>query len=847
MIAQTKTISIRKRVPVLLACLAAAFFAALPSGAASLPQVEKVRIGPHPEYTRIIVQLSEPAKYDVEANFIRKRITLKLNRVRVNPAVRSRTFKDRNLEKINVRTGKGTLDIVFHLKSTNTRFFHFLDAEKARIVVDLKAEKKPVIQTEIGNSGSGLQTPGPERTAKRFPPQPQPAESGRKATVAGMTPAKLRALNRQNVEDRLVSGLDEYQAALKTYQDRNYPEAVKLFGEFMDRFPDSKYLDHIVYLNAEAKFQIAFREPNPIYEDALDAYKKAIRQFPKSPFAAHATDKIAFIFSEMGFILEAKTIYENVLKEEPDSPYTPSRKTSLASMMLKEGRYEDAHTAFKRLLVKSPKNIEARDAIFQIADHYYEVDNPERALEIYEDGERRWPSELNNKPQIHFNMGDIYYRQKRYGPAREHFYSLINLVPAHPQAHRALNLIGDSYLIERQYLNALAVFDESAKRNPESAAAQYGKIRMADIGILDPRLKVQEVIYDSSPYYQPFETYEAVLRQAKDVDILAEATLSRGVAHLKEQSYLKALTEFKKLLPMGPDTTFHMRAKKYIKQTLVFLVDKYSRQGGVLPILYSYSDFVSLSLGEVNNTKTLLQIGEAYQAIGMYPQALKFYERIREMDSRKLYRDRIFLNLGQIHLEQKNFKEAELIAKSFTKNYPQSPRLPEAMKLLAQSHAGRQQFKKALRVYQQLALKEKGGAHETQYLIAETHYSLNDLPKAVRHYLKAIGSFDRTIKIVPDHIRRSYYRMGIALFQMKRYAQASRALESARNLFPEHPLRDWADYLLADIYQQLKDTPKLNAKLNTLIQSGETDALIKQAAESKLRVLNWEKEFKESL
>ncbi len=846
MTVKTKSIFQSKVILGGIALLLTAALLSLPSGAAGLPRVEKVRIGPHPEYTRIIIQLTEPANYKVEANFIRKRITLILNQVRVGPEVRSRAFKDRNLEKIQVRTGKDTLDIVFHLKTTNTRFFHFLDAEQSRIVVDLKAEKKPVIQTEIGNSGSGRQVSQPEPTARRIAPE-APARPGRKPSIAGMTTSRLRELNRQNVEDRLVSGRDEYEAALKVFQDRNYPEALKLFEAFMDRFPDSKYLDHIVFLNAEAKFQVAFREPNPIYEEALTAYKKAIRQFPKSPFASHATDKIAFIYAEMGFILEAKTIYENVLKEQPNSPYTPSRKFNLAQMMLKEGRYEEAHAAFKRLLIKSPKNIEARSAIFQIAEHYYETGNHRRALEIYEDGEKRWPTELNNNPRIHFNMGDIYYREKRYAPAREHFFSLINLDPDGPQSHRALNLIGDSYLIERQYLNAIAVFDESAKRNPGSAAAQYGKIRMADIGILDPRLKVQEIIYDSSPYYQPFETYDAVFKQAKDVNILAEATLSRGIAHLKEQSYLKALAEFKKLLPMGPDTEFHARAQKYIKQTLVFLVDKYSRQGGVLPILYSYSDFVSLSLGEVNNTKTLLQIGEAYQAIGMYPQALKFYERIRELDSRKLYRDRIFLNLGRIHLEQKNYDEAELIAKSFTRNYPSSPRIATAMKLLAQSHAGRKQYKKALRVYQQLALKEKGGAHETQYLIAETHYSLNDLPKAVRHYLKAINAFDRTAKFVPAHIRRAHYRMGIALYQMKRYPQAARALESARNLFPEHSLRDWADYLLAVIYQEMKDTPRLNDKLNTMIQSGDTDRLIKQAAESKLRVLNWEKEFKESL
>jgi len=662
-----------------------------------------------------------------------------------------------------------------------------------------------------------------------------------------MTQGKIRAINRQDTEQKLKNGWDDYSSALKQFQEKDFQKAIESFNSFISAFPDSKYLPHIYSLLAESEYQIAFREPHPVYEKALAAYRETARRFPKSRFFGHVNDRIALIYSEMGYILEAKTKYEESLRANPKSPYAFARKNNLALMMLRDGKYDQAYTAFKRLLVKSPKNIAARPALFEIAHHYYEQKDFKRAIEVYKDGATRWPSELNEQQEINFNMGNIYFLNKKYSKARAHFYDMINLDPDHPEAHTALNMIGDTYLLEARHKDALAVFDESQKRDSGSSASQYGKIRMADIGVIDSRLKVKDIVYNAEPYYQPFKTYEEILGNAKDVNILAEATLSLGIAYLKEQNYLNSVEEFKKLLPLGPDSLFHSKAKKYIQQALAFSVDKYSRQGGVLPILYSYSDFASLSLGKVNSLKTVMQIGEAYQAIGMFPQALRFYERVKKLDPNDLYRDRIFLNLGQIHLEKNNYKEAELVARSFLKNYSNSPQVPVALKLLASSHSGRKQYDQALKVYKRLLARHKENIFETHFLMGETYQNLGNPPAAIRAYRLTIKTFDRTNKIIPNSVRKAHYNLGFALFQSRKYREAAKALESARLLFPEQPQTDWADYLLVESYESIKNPSKATATLNNLIQSKDTDNLLKQAAEAKLKFLTWEKEFKDTM
>ncbi len=795
-------------------------------------RVNSIRLGPHPEYTRILVNLSGPADYQVSADFVNKQITLTLDNVSPGPGLRSKIYKDKNLDRVDVHSVEGRLSIRLSLKNPNTRFFHFLKSVPPQIVLDLKGLDRPFLKTRIG--------PGAEEGAR------QP-EKKIKARIKGLTPEQIQQIVQKNEEDQLKHGWEEYQKALRMFQEQKFSEANNLFRKFIRTYPDSKYLSDIIYLHAESIFRIAFREPNPIYERALDAYKRSVRMFPKSKFFDHALYKLAFIYDEMGYNIEARELYERGITRNRKSMYNSARKSGLAAMLMKEERFEEALVAFKSLLKKSPKNLEAKAAIFDIATYYFDQGNFKRSIDIYEEGARRWSSELNERPIINFNMGTIYFTQKNYARGRKHFFDVINLSPKSELSHKSLNRIGDSYLLEGRYMNALAVFDESSKRDPDSSESQYGIIRLADIGVRNPRLPVQDTIFEVGPYYQPFKTYNQVFKAAKNVEILAEVTLSRGIAFLKEQNYLKAIHEFKKLLPLGKESRFYPQAQKFIRQTLVLLVDRYSRQGGVLPILYSYSDYLSLSLGKVQNLKTVLQIGEAYQTIGMYNEAVKFYERVKKSDSKGIYTDRIFFNLGRIHLDRGNYQEAELVARSFLKNYPRSSQTNDALKLLADSYKLRGQYDKALAEYNNLLILVKENPSEIHYQIAEVYALQKKKPEAIQAYQKTIDVFDRKARIIPRHIPDAYYKLGIALFESGRYPEALKALESASLLFPEHPQKDWANYLQAEAFKKLKDNAQAASQLSNLVKTEEGDDLIKQAAEVELKILDWEKEFKQFL
>ena len=94
------------------------------------PQVSTIRIGPHPVYTRILINLTGPVTYQVKPDFANKKITLFLPYTAKGPKLRGKFFNDKNLRQFSVRPSGEDLEVTFLLKNANTRLFHSLDPKK---------------------------------------------------------------------------------------------------------------------------------------------------------------------------------------------------------------------------------------------------------------------------------------------------------------------------------------------------------------------------------------------------------------------------------------------------------------------------------------------------------------------------------------------------------------------------------------------------------------------------------------------------------------------------------------------------------------------------------------------
>ena len=172
-------------------------------------QVKRVRIGPHPKYTRILVDLTNPTSYQVKADFPEKKIELIFDGFTLSPGVVSKRYRDRTLEAIGVRSVEGQVILTLLLKSSNTRFFHFQKSATAQIVLDLKGVTKPYLKTNIGDTDKEVAT-----KIETIKDKPEVSETER-----AVSPTKKQAqeVAQKNTEGKITNGSSELGFQIAKY------------------------------------------------------------------------------------------------------------------------------------------------------------------------------------------------------------------------------------------------------------------------------------------------------------------------------------------------------------------------------------------------------------------------------------------------------------------------------------------------------------------------------------------------------------------------------------------------------------------------------------------------------
>jgi len=809
----------------------------------TVAQVEGYRLGSHTQSTRVIIQLNQKAPYRVLTQEENGKVVVWIRRATLKPGVDSQSFKDRYLGAVQVQEIQKNVKFTLQLKDKTLSPVHFIRHRPEQIVIDLKPKtatsKQAVAQPKKPQIAS-KPIASLKKTAKtENVSQPQSKSSKASAPIVDR-PGKT---DRESI---LKSGTRDYERALKLFQNKNYLEALRALEKFRTQYRESRFRGNAAYMIAESHYNLARQSPYPDYEQALAAYLYALRTYPDSNFYDHALFKAASIYEAMNYTLEAKSLYERGLKEDHSRRYRTAREIGLGNMLLAAGKLEEAYRTFQSILRRFPKNAEAKEGLFKIAAHYYGARDYPKALKIFEDVVKRWPDELNEQPEVNFLIGEIYFNRKQYAKARRFYFNLVNLAPDSPNAHRGLNRIGDTYLLEANGMAALTVFNKSYNLNAGTAESQYAQIRLGDVGMRFPGLPVKDIVAGVSPYYHPYRAFDEVSRHPQTREILAEATFSLGSAYYREQRYLEAVEQFKRLLPFETESKFHQWGKKYVQLSIVRLIDQYARQNGHLPALYAYADYLSLNLGEINRVQTQLQIGESYKAIGLYSEALKFFEKVKFSDVNGAFTGRLFLNLGEVHLNENRFTEAERVALTFINNHSGHPRLPDAQIILARAYRGQKRFEQAIEVYTGMLDSPRTEIPRVHYLMAETWFAKNDLTRAADAYRKTLDLYDRSIRNPPDYVQSAYYKLGMVLYMKGKTAESLDALLAGRKLFPEHRLRGWADYLIVDNLDRLQKKDQAEKELKSLVAENRDDLLVK-AGQSHLKVIDWEKRLKELL
>lgn len=234
---------------------------------------------------------------------------------------------------------------------------------------------------------------------------------------------------------------EQLAANIESLEQTSYDNAVALYQQLLEAYPDYMRNDTVLYQLARA-YEIGGRN-----DDALDVLNQLVERYPDTVLI----DEVQFRRGEMLFLRKdynaAEAAYQAVMRYGDESRFYEQALYKLGWAQFKLAWHEDSFTPFFELLDRKIGAIElnegdARLEALSRAEREL-VEDTFRVLSIsfsYMDGAKSIDEYLGSRETpayayvIYRNLGDLYLEKERFVDAAETYEAFVNQDPFHPKA-----------------------------------------------------------------------------------------------------------------------------------------------------------------------------------------------------------------------------------------------------------------------------------------------------------------------------------------------------------------------------------------------------------------------------
>jgi len=183
--------------------------------------------------------------------------------------------------------------------------------------------QQPATAGQPSGVGQLAQPTVPVRPAQTPPATAVPSTASA-APAAGATPAA--SVQTAASDPRLEQAA--YQHAFGILKEGRYDQAIEVFREFLNKYPDSSYADNSQYWLGEAHYVTRN------FQGGLTEFRKVMDLYPDSPKVPDAMLKIGFIHYELGDWAQARTMLQDVTARFPKTTSARLAENRLQRMKL---------------------------------------------------------------------------------------------------------------------------------------------------------------------------------------------------------------------------------------------------------------------------------------------------------------------------------------------------------------------------------------------------------------------------------------------------------------------------------------------------------------------------------
>lgn len=623
-------------------------------------------------------------------------------------------------------------------------------------------------------------------------------------------------------------GGEEFSEAVQMCKERKYNEAIDKFRAIKERYPGSRaaglsglFLGSISFYTAT----LNGRKDVKLLLEALRLFHENLTSSIESDHVPGILIETGKVYLEMGRIEEAVGSFKRVIKDYNHSRYAADAHYMIALINEKNSNYKYAMDEYNIVIKEYPEHLE-REGFFGIGRVFFSMHEYGEAKRIYTEGMSRWPSYIKGDPDILFNYSETQFQNGVLSEAREGFLIYYNLYPDTKKSGYALKRVGDTYVLERKGVVAEKIYREVMAIFPNGEDAENSKLAIGDLKLL--AATGQRSFDEAIDYYKEVEESSV----NKPITLKARYKIAKVLE--ARGRFQEALGIYSELLGKGADLT-----DKDVSVSLSSLTERLGKEienkiknGDYLGAVKDYQNYLKGIIASISDEGLLMDIADANRRLFLRNEAAVIYQTLIDRKGEKS--GSALFNAGELYSENGDYLKAVETLGRYVSDFPQGEMGVTARLIIGESYYNLKEYDKAANYFYPVL-------RDAPYRYPSVYIKLSRI-------LSTSGKYEESISLLKDilkhmqkgkdggSVQTAYAALGNAYYGLGNFQEALDAYRTALNTLNAGTLKDDSEtiqFMTADCLFRLNKKDEAKQIFSKL--SASSSGLIKQVSEERIK------------
>lgn len=394
---------------------------------------------------------------------------------------------------------------------------------------------------------------------------------------------------------------------------------------FENKFPQSSYLEQILFMNGDSHLQLWQETGQAKYfDDAMQFYNRAMAKYPDSKLNERTSLLLGFLnLDKKDYLTAARKLNAHVenqaYKGRPSQEYA---KLGLALAMLNANKLDDALNLLDDVEKTTKNDMTRAEAAYRRGDFYFDQGKYTEAVDAFDTAFKKYPKFTQLFPNSHFNRMEALFRLKKPELSHREALEFVQRYPAHEYAPYALTRVGELLeILGADQSKSVGAYLETHFRYGDNPKTVVARLHM-----LSTRMKVMKEQEVKETIAKMNELAEK--SNLEDIQQFKTTMIADGYSRRKEFSKaIDILTQFYQKEPNKPDS---YQVTLRIMRNINDKMKEFSSKEDFQNVLKTYKKYADTWLKAQPRIDTNFYVAKAYQSAGSYNTALKQYDKVRK-------------------------------------------------------------------------------------------------------------------------------------------------------------------------------------------------------------------------